>query len=473
MATTPATIDLGTYSFQTGPEPVPEPERSWASWAGLRRLLPVGLLAVLLWPLAGAAAPAPPPLVPLWTAPDGSLSNDQVAVSGAHLYAVARTGGGPALTAYRLADGSVSWQVPLGVPDGPAWPSGPDRIAVGLADGVLVVQGFIGSGPVAVYDPVTADLRWAGEGYLDPFGAGLAELYHQAGDQLDSSMEIRELDSGAVVMSFEGTTEQFARQVAPDGTVALVGLAPDGQLASYDVASGTVRQRTSTPHQEELRAVRQNFVEIVGDLVLVHDDGGITAEVAAYDLATLEPLWTIEARSAGACGPVLCVHTGDLNGRPVELHGVDPVTGAPRWTMDCADAGVSGQCYLHQWRLTPGDRLVVQPHPTDPRPGDPFLHVIVDAATGRPVAGPTTWEIVPGDGPGLLLRRGEGVPSSGTEYWREEDITPHRVWWARSDRDLRRVELLGVAEADWCTPHMPYLVCHTAGEPFQVWRFSP
>lgn len=455
MGTRPTLIDLGVYSREHGPEPLLAPERpvplpaarSWRWW-------PVVLATLLLWPLAGAAAAPVPPLTLLWTEPEGARSSSEIAVGDTDLYAVTAAADGPALTAFRLADGSVRWEVPLVTPGGPEWPSGTQDMGVRLINGMLFVLSYQLPETVAAYDPATAQLRWTGEGFPEPIGPDRVVLSAVWRDSPGVRSEIRELDTGAVVASFDHTAGQFAYQVSPDAPARVVGLSRDGALTSYDPFSGAVLRRVETPYEEVLDAGYQNGVSISDDLVLVtgYADG---LDLVAFDLATLTPLWTIpDGMGATPCAPVLCVATVRPDGLPGELRGVDPVTGTVQWSMSCADGGTE-QCFLAVREPWSDGRVLVEDWALDGS-GQGTGFWVIDTVTGRPLVEPGQWRFVASSGESLLLSRGEG-----------------ELWLAWADPELERIEVLGSVEADWCTPYGSHLVCNTGGQPFQVWRLSP
>lgn len=455
MGTRPGTIELGVYSRDHGPEnPLPpgRPEPSSTSW----RWWPVVLVALLVWPLAGAAGPPAPPLTLLWTEPAGARAAMGLTVGHGDLYVVTAGPAGPELTAFRLADGSVRWEVPLVTPGGPEWPSSPGGIGMRLIDETLMVYAYEAPETVAAYDPDTAQVRWTGQGYPRFSGAGQVVLSVARRDEPGASIEIRQLNTGAVVASFDDPAGQFTYEVSPDGVARLVGLASDGVLTSYDPFSGAVLRQVTTRHEERLLASSQNVVSIVDDLVLVTDYYSGPA-LAAYDAATLAPLWTVEGGiSANPCAPLVCVQVAASDTRqPAGLYAVDPVSGTVRWSVSCAERGVE-HCYLAVRGLGQDGRALVEAWPMGDGPdwGDEFW--IIETATGRRLVESGPWRFMATFDAGLLVSRG----------------AEREFWLALTDPGLERIEMLGMIQADWCTPHGAYLVCTTEGEPFQVWRLT-
>lgn len=447
----PAVIDLGVYAPGGGTEPAPD--APWLTRSRLARWwrpVAAALAAVVVLPLAGASPAPASPLALLWTVPGGPYRDLNVAVGGTDLYAISRIDGGSTLTAYRAEDGAVKWSAPLADSHGTA------PFEVTVVDGLPLVYTFDRVGHTAAYDPDTAQLRWTSQGYPDYVGGGVVGFLIpvlEGEELLGTSIELRDTSSGAVALEVDGRAQSLGYGSTAGGKVLAFGLDHDGWLSSYDMATGTVLRRVPTGFSVRPGAVRSTGVSVAHGSVIVSGEIGVDDVVAAYDAATLEQMWRIGAETpVWSCGPVVCV-----GGVAEPLRGVAPETGAPRWTMSCADAGVPGECFLHPSELGPGDRLQLTVQPMDTRPAD-LRYVIVDAVTGRPVTGHTGWEAsMPGDGPGLLLSRGEGAE-------------PHRVWWARSGPDLDRIEVLGAIEADRCGQHHPYLVCHTADGAVEVWR---
>src|SRR5690606_12601788 len=154
-------IDLGTVRYdrddtrRRGPAG-PPPGTRW----GRVSAWPLGLVvaALLVLPMAGAAAPPVPQVERLWSVPiPGPESNTPVAVDDRHLYlAVVDESSGDrnwTLTAYGLGDGRPRWQVPLGVVNSPwLWPAGPTL--------VVSASGRDGSQATTGYDRATGKPRW-------------------------------------------------------------------------------------------------------------------------------------------------------------------------------------------------------------------------------------------------------------------------------------------------------------------------
>ena len=477
-------IDLGTVRYdrddtrRRGPAG-PPPGTRW----GRVSAWPLGLVvaALLVLPMAGAAAPPVGQVERLWSVPiPGPESNTPVAVDDRHLYlAVVDESSGDrnwTLTAYGLGDGRPRWQVPLGVVNSPwLWPAGPTL--------VVSASGRDGSQATTGYDGATGKPRWVRPWLLRvPVSDDLVLMMgrtfppERPDDPLGAGMELIPVDPrtgrDAAVTFRVGTDDHLDVR---RGSADLFTLARDGTLTRYDLATGRVAATVATPHRERDADASQNGLRVDDGAVLVMARGGATPPaVSAYDADTLMHRWDapVPAVSAEPCGPVVCV-TSRSGGTPV-LYGLDPVTGATRWTLPCdGDASVM-DCEGPYVRTLPGDRLWVGHRAVASR-GEAWERTVgrvVDAATGRVLATARGWglESEP-QGPGLLLSGLEFARDADRQLGDEAEASPVRTWWAHAEADLSGLRVLGTTGAARCRPAWSYLVCETDRE-VAVWRVA-
>jgi len=478
----PVAIDLGEFAY--GQEPL-VPDRSRPLW--VRRWLPAALVAAIVAPLAGAAAPASQrPLTPLWTV-EGTAQRS-IALTDDTLYAIASVpGGGQVLARYELADGTRRWTAPLATTGN--WS------AVELAAGVPVVitPGEEGAGLVTGYDPATGEPRWRHEGWPARTVAGdrLVLDRWQPGPPPDrgvppSDLVAVDLGTGEIAWTIQTAAdgqELYGWSGRPEPGTAptvLITVGNGGRLTRYDLSTGTEVAATDLPAGQvyyagaagsvaaALFAQLQTWVfaselahpAVADGLVMLTEPG---TAVTAYDLATLALRWRLPGhRWAAPCGPVVCAVNGELT----ELAAIDPESGSVRWSWSCRQEGAAGEsCYVLPTALGPGDPMLLQQWQLGR--GGVDTAWLVEPATGTPVAELGQWRALGRlDGESWLLR------------WVDEDepvfgrgLPPERTWLARLTVDPVQLEVLGSIEAPTCQPHRAYLVCwpgeHTDAT---VWR---
>ena len=459
------TIDLGVLERER-----PDDRRQsghWAGWWRWRRT-PVrrwgqGALAVLLSLPLAAATPLPPPgLVPVWTHATLSLSGTaplpRPVPDGPHLYAVAPTAAGPALVAYRLADGSVAWRAPVAG----------DVAAVRVAAGVPVVTT---AGPHATaYDPATGRVLWrrAGVPWQEVGGSLLVVAAPAGGGHRRVVTAVDPRTGDALGMVAGEADPAVSPWQAPDGSLHLFTLNRDGGLARHPMAGGPVRS-VDTAHEQRQGEPRDDSLGVVDGLVVVTDRTGPLRAVAAYDAVTLRHRWTVPGGyGSSPCGPVVCVRVADPDAGPYpSVRGVDPRSGVTRWSASCADADLSGgSCTMSVRGLGQGRLWMEMVVPDRYTQGSRVTSWVADATTGEPLTDGLAWSLRERHGASaLLLSQGDRERAPGTP------ARPRRWWWARAGAGPE-VEVLGSVDATTCVPHDPYLVCWTDREGVTVWRID-
>lgn len=493
MASESTIIDLGVLDRD---EPDGRPwsgaalRRRWAQWRDrwtrrwrrvpVRRYGQALLAALLCLAFATAAAPSAPRLAQVWTDPSLSLSGVAEAprpvVDGQHLYAVTPTAAGPALTAYRLEDGSRAWQVRPDVAG--------EVTDLVVAAGVPVLAT---SGPrVTGYDPATGGVRWHRIGTprraVDGHLLVAARITGGQGERTVAVDPRTGEVSGAVVLPDRPVTAPWR---APDGTLHMFALTDDGTLTRHPMA-GTATSATIRTQHRVGTGEPQASIRVVDGVVMLSDRTDAGPQLAAYDAASLRPRFTVPGGYGPMpCGPVVCVRVSATSEPYGSVWGVDPGSGAVRWSASCADADLGGgPCTLTVQELG-RDRLWMEVIQADRYThGSLATSWIAEARTGAPVTAPGQWSLQQRyHGSELLLRqsardRAPGVPTR-----------PSQVWWATADPAAdstadsaadstadamggSEVDILGAVSATTCAPHHPYLVCWTENEGITVWRIG-
>lgn len=314
-------IELGDVT--AGPTQAPEPP------IVSRGVVRAALAAVAVSALALTSAsgrPEPPRLLrPMWSVvitdlSQYSLDNDTVFVLN----------NGLDLTAYELADGQVRWSKHLAEPQlttnaddlaSLLLPSGYTKITKEDAQGL----GALESVPAATIslDPATGVERWripGTIGHRDGVNALLVEADPSGG--LPKAFRRVRIADGTLLWEHAATHPDY--WIAAAGHLVTMGA--DGRTEVFGLNDGT-KLSAGRP----LRHRKDNATDVELDattLYLKHSEGG-RLTIAAFDLATLRPRWTVDggadAREAHVCGPVLCVGAG------AATSGYDLTTGQLRW----------------------------------------------------------------------------------------------------------------------------------------------
>ena len=314
-------IELGDVT--AGPAQAPEPPI--VSRALVRTVLAaVAVLALALTSASGR--PQPSRMVrPMWSVAITDLS--QYALNDDALFVL---NNGLDLTAYELADGRVRWSKRLTEPQtvrtaedlaSLLLPSGYKRITKNDAQGLSTLE----SVPAATLslNPATGIERWRFPGTIghrDTVTALLVEADPRGG--LPKTFRRIRIADGAVLWEHAAGHPDY--WIADAGH--LVTLGADGRAEVYGMSDGV---RVSDGRPLPGRKDDSTGVEVDATaLYLKHNEGG-RLTVAAFDLATLRPRWTVDAgdtaREAHLCGAILCV------GHGAATSGYDLSTGQPRW----------------------------------------------------------------------------------------------------------------------------------------------
>lgn len=463
MSPPPGTIDLGELTHGEQPEiaaawPVRARLRRWRGRRGWR-LAGAAATTALVLAATGAADTRPqPPLTLEFTV---QVTDFNMAYDSEHLYVV-EDAGGPrqvTVTAYRLEDGMVRWQVPL--PDSPNW--------LGLEGEALLV----GTSPYLPDNGSPTDrttLLDADSG--DPLGTYDGSHAGEAGDYLlfresipgpedeypQQRLSAVDPVTGEPAWSLEVQRWSLDRRKAP---TRLVTLDLQGTLASYDLTTGELMATVPTAASTTPEDPWFEGLQTIGSHVLVQEevDGEVT--INAYDVESLRWQWSLAdatTDSAGQvivwpapCGDLVCLNQPDDVPR-----AIDPETGATVWSADWArtDAGTAsydaydlGDGWLAGYALL--SRFL--------EPDGDQQSWLIDMETGRPVMDLRQWSPAGAyspfavDSARLLTRTGE----EGT-------------WIGRLRPDLSGIDALGLIESvvaadngiwGYCVPSGVRIVC--------------
>jgi outer membrane protein assembly factor BamB len=457
VRTTATSIDLGELprggsEADTAGERRPDPrQRYGGAGAPARHRWPaLAVAAGLALTTAGAAGPPPVWATLQFTVPAGG----QVVLTDRHLYLIDETDQRQGMSAHRLTDGSTEWTLTHRTTED--WFTVRGDLPFEISATVVSAgesEWFSYTERTTAFDPDTGEPRWTLAGDLIFPGAGVGALTRHR-SLPDQSSWRRELTIVDLATGRElWTTPPFVNWSYPlddpDLVRQLVTLTEDGELTSYDLATGARLATTRTAAER----VEERQVQVVGSLVLLQ--GPARDTLTAYDLATLRRRWTADLPPGGflvvsACEPVLCVQGGAV---PLAL---DPATGAAAWSADwLPESGVAG------------DTWVAQPGPPWPTGLLLVEGWVVEAATGEPVLELREWAPLGGNEPILgrpaaLLTRYELPAGPGDAG---------RTWFGRIRSDPVRLEVLGGVDGRLhrCVTSADQLACQRDDE-LLVWR---
>jgi outer membrane protein assembly factor BamB len=393
---------------------------------------------------AGAATP-----YPAWATLQLAVpATAQPVLTDRHLYLIDDIDRREGMSAYRLADGEPAWQLTHGTTD--SWFSVSGGLPVEISMEVVSSgdnEWFSYTESTTAYDPDTGQPRWTRDGDLSVLGASGLSV-STPGHRSPARLAIVDLATGEDRWTSPPVVNWGYPIFAPDQARELVTLTGDGELTSYDLATGTELATTRITAEW----IEEAQLYVAGSLVLLH--GPEQEAITAYDLATLDRRWTAELPPGGwlatPCGPVLCVQGGTVP------HALDPATGATAWSADWY-AGASTRSQ-EVW--------VTQPEP--PWPAGLLLVEgwVVNAATGEPALELRDWG--PLGGIGLVLGRPEPLLTRYQPGGRGED---GHTWFGRVRSDPVRLEVLGAVAGRLhrCVTSAGQLACQHDDE-LVVWR---
>lgn len=380
-----ATIELGDVS--AGPELM-----AADSPAGRLRLPPrpvqVGALLILLLVTMAAAAvpPRPLPEVVLATGLGASAFTvgDRLIVADP----VSLRAGNQWLSAYRLPDGAQLWRVrmPLSGNAGPAT----------MAGGTLVMSaewGTVIPSETVALDLATGTERWRRLAWLE--GAtetGDILLWTsqfgdwRRGEERPGTLRLVSADTGSERWSVPlpaGAVRTYRRQDgvhAGPGAAAIrqivIGL-PSGEIQIRDVRTGQVLRSARLPALQS----GHPYLDLIGDLLLLGDDGG--RGIVAYALDDFAPRWRITRRTSPyEWGPLPCAHLICFFGETGGVRALDPGTGRELWTLGRRWGGL----------LAEGDHLLAVT--TEATESLARSLAVVDPATGAVVGTLGAWNVL-------------------------------------------------------------------------------
>ncbi|MEV4661325.1 PQQ-binding-like beta-propeller repeat protein [Micromonospora echinofusca] len=399
----------------------------------LRRWSPA-LVALLCLATSAAAAPWPaqPPGATVPAGPDASaLFVDGVLLVAEPSGPGAVPVGDPVsrLAAYRLPSGRPLWRVPS-----PA----PGRVFHAVRVGDLLAVGLAGDRAASqVVGLALGDggVRWRVEGQLR--GATAAGHLLLSGSAGSGASVLRSVDpaTGAVRWSQPLALED-AHLSRRDQRIRLLTVLARGRLEVRDPDTGAARAATAVPG-------RSRVLTVTEELVLLTDASGA---LSGYEIPTLRRRWSVPRGPADQpdvfdCGVLICFDDGSPATRLL-----DPATGTVRWRSENAALGpVAVEGRLLAVRRSSGGAAE---------------HVLLDAATGRPVRQLGRWRA---GAPGMLSADGT------TLHRRQRD---GRYLVGRIDERGEGVRVLAVLRGvvGECGAHGSYVACRREGGGFGVWE---
>ncbi|MPZ26344.1 MAG: PQQ-binding-like beta-propeller repeat protein [Micromonosporaceae bacterium] len=339
----------------------------------------------------------------------------------------------PRVTAYRLADGTVRWEAPV-----------PRSEHTWLLrwEGVLLVQSYQATGgQTTVLDPGTGQELWSRQGGPEELLAGghylVSELRSTVLEGIDEDInepprrELTALDPATGKPLWTVPVAGWNYATGGEDSRYLVAYGGAGsELISFDLTTG--ERLASASASARLPVTESTDVQVVGSLVLLHDQFGRPPTLTAYDVATLSPRWTITDPGGPGfvwptvCGDLLCL----IGERPPRA--LDPASGALVWSADwfpftddtagvvvseLAGAGLVGQ------------QLLMTEHP--------WMHGwLIDAGTGEPALDLRDWRLTPA----------RPEPAAGTGVPLLFQYGPERTVVGRLQPDLSGIRALGAID---------------------------
>ncbi|MEU4771999.1 PQQ-binding-like beta-propeller repeat protein [Micromonospora sp. NPDC023644] len=399
----------------------------------LRRWAPalVALLC-LLTPAAAAPWPTQPPGATVPAGPDAHvLVLDEVLLVADASGPDAVPDGDPVrrLAAHRLPSGRPLWRVPI-----PA----PGRVFHAVRVGDLLAVGLAGdrtTPEVVGLSLGDGGVRWRVEGQLR--GATPAGHLLLGGSDRSGASVLRSVDpAGGTVRWSQPLAFEDALLSRRDQRVSLLTVVAGGRLELRDPDTGAVRAATAVPG-------RSRVLTVTEELVLLTDDSGT---LSGYEIATLRQRWGVPRGAAdqpGAydCGVLICINDGSP-----AIRLLDPATGTVRWQTENAAL----------WPVAAEGRLLAVRRSS----GGAAEHVLLDAATGRPVRQLGRWRA---GAPGMLSADGTSV------HRRQRD---GRYLVGRIDERGEGVRVLAALRGvvGECGVHGSVVVCRHEGGGFGVWE---
>ncbi|MGW4465354.1 hypothetical protein [Micromonospora sp. NPDC004704] len=319
------------------------------------------------------------------------------------------------VSAFRLADGALLWQVRMPVP-GPLgghtlightlvltsdWGSVAPRRTVG----VDTATGAISWLRTATYETASASgdiLLWVPDTDVGSGGPGWDDSPNGWGVLSAGTLESVAPDTGAVHWSLPlpaGVVRGYAAPAGsadpgPEGPLPEVAVTrgTTGRIEVRDLGSGAVVRAAHLPRPPALGS-GQWPPQVVGDLLLVPDG---PQSLTAYGLDAFDRRWTIDwdvdrEPWPQPCGPLLCTF------RPQGgVRVLDPATGAVRWSDP-------------RW----SNLLPVGPYLLASSEARPMVAAglnVLDPATGRVLGDLGSWQVI-GRSPGAGAAPGSGKPA--------------------------------------------------------------
>lgn len=404
----------------------------------IRLVAAAAVTALALLTLTAAAGPPRPVFVPLL-----SLQTTGYHTDPEHLYVVEAPGTGTrgTLVAYRLADGTARWTAPAPVGE---------AVQLQLHEQVLLVTSQSDDQlRSTAFDAATGQQLWQrglGIGFAEPLADGYYLFQEDRFFSDPPTYRLTAVDPITGEPVWNGSTVGRSYRL---GSTHLVVLDQD-RLTSYRLATGERSASVRLPHgpSSELR--------IAGSLAVVVDRADRTPVLTGYDLATLQPQWTVTdlAERNVASGPEQCGQLVCLAGaRP---RAIDPATGETVWSADWLPADPEGE---HHFVVTdpelpgPADRLLVTDIAGQGWFGGPASW-LVDVRTGEPVLDLQGWQLGPGFDP-TATATGPAAPLL-VRFMHDATLV------GQLRPDLSGVRVLGTIDAaasSWCWGLVEQVLC--------------
>jgi WD40 repeat protein len=156
-----------------------------------------------------------------------------------------------------------------------------------VADGELVYQ-------LPLADPVTTvTVSHDGEQIAVATGTG---PFHP-GEAAPTLVHLFAVSSGKRLAVLEGSEGRIKSLCWSADDSAVIAAEDTNVVRRFDVASGRELSKVETPHEREMVRASLNCAAFLGDDTVVLTNGVFTNQVHAWDLATGESMWTLDANT--------------------------------------------------------------------------------------------------------------------------------------------------------------------------------
>ncbi|MFC7245802.1 hypothetical protein ACFQO7_25280 [Catellatospora aurea] len=282
------------------------------------------------------------------------------------------------LAGYRLDDGAQAWSMPL------PGAAGSGMTSTAAVPGVILTEmqdRATGARTTYAIDVVAGVIRWQDGLPVTALGEVAVAIWSTGQDRTSMQVTVRDLRTGQPRWDMREVLPaiDFSATVAGPGPIPIWTLGRDGELTERDLRDGTVLRR----QRLDLHGAVPTDLNVLGDELTLETALGGVKTTARYTTADLAPVaLTAPYVFRADCGAHWCTSTlpttDEADTTTVAI--VDKATGEERRSFPNGSSVVP----------TPLGLLVAGPQPRGN--GLPVL-ALLDAATARPLADLTDWDL--------------------------------------------------------------------------------